>query len=195
MRKLLLVSLLSISIAAMSACGASANNQNSTVETKPTESVSEVETETKEDATEEIVDNNAESEIGETESEKFIAKGDTTLMNFLSAASDNGYDITNPEKNGTDVTAIAKGSGGEFSICYMVENQHVYRVEIVTDGDEISDGYKECVAAMAKAINPDIDDTALADDIEQVINQNAELVDSDTYFRYDSNERTFTITH
>lgn len=193
MRKLLLVSLLSISIAAMSACVVSANNGNSTVETETIESVSEVETDTKENATEEKVDNNAESEI--EESEKFVAKGDTTLMNFLSAASDNGYDITNPERNGTDVTAIAKGSGGEFSVCYMVENQHVYRVEIVTDGDEISDGYKECVAAMAKAINPDIDDTALADDIEQVINQNEELVDSDTYFRYDSNERTFTITH
>lgn len=193
MRKLLLVSLLSISIAAMSACGVSASNGNSTVETETIESVSEVETDTKENATEEKVDNNAESEI--EESEKFVAKGDTTLMNFLSVASDNGYDITNPERNGTDVTAIAKGSGGEFSVCYMVENQHVYRVEIVTDGDEISDGYKECVAAMAKAINPDIDDTALADDIEQVINQNEELVDSDTYFRYDSNERTFTITH
>ena len=195
MRKLLLVSLLSISIAAMSACGVSANNQNSTVETETTESVSEVETEPKENTTEEKVDNNSESEIGETESETFIAKGDTTLMNFLSVASDNGYDITNPERNGTDVTAIAKGSGGEFSVCYMVENQHVYRVEIVTDGDEISDDYKECVAAMAKAINPDIDDTALADDIEQVINQDEELVDSDTYFRYDSDERTFTITH
>ena len=186
MRKLLLVSLLSISIVAMSACG---------VETETIESVSEVETETEENATEEKVDNNSESEIEESESEKFVAKGDTTLMNFLSSASDNGYDITNPERNGTDVTAIAKGSGGEFSVCYMVENQHVYRVEIVTDGDEISDGYKECVAAMAKAINPDIDDTTLADDIEQVINQNAELVDGDTYFRYDSNERTFTITH
>lgn len=195
MRKLFLVSLFSISIVVLTACGVSASSEDSTAETETTESVSGVDVETKENATEGKADNNAESKINETESEKFVAQGDTTLMSFLSAASDNGYDITNPERNGTDVTATAKGSGGEFSVLYMVENQHVYKVEIMTDSDETSDGYKECVAAMAKAINPDIDDTVLVDDIEQVISQKTEMVDSDTYFRYDSDNGIFTITH
>ena len=39
----------------------------------------------------------SESEITE-ESEKFVAQGKTTLMDFLSAVSDNGYEITNPKR-------------------------------------------------------------------------------------------------
>ena len=124
----------------------------------------------------------------------FVAKGEISLFSFLENASANGYEICNPERNGTDVSAEARGTEYTFDIEYMVEDQHIYKVEIqdVTAGNEFFD----CICAMAKSINPDIEESVLLEAVEQAyISQDEAVVMGEMLFKFDTVERTFTIAH
>ena len=125
-----------------------------------------------------------ESESAETE--KLVAQGKTTLMNFLSAASDNGYEITNPERGEIYITATAKGSEAEYEVKYMVENQKVYSVSVYSDSIEkiTEDTFLFFFYAMAKAINPDIAEDTLKEAVDEAIaTPDKEIVNEDTMFR------------
>lgn len=179
-------------------CGCNSNNHKlseNKQETVTTDnSILFEETTAKETTTEEPTSEDTSSDTNE----KFIAQGNTTLMNFLNATSDYGFSITNPKKDDSYVTAVAKGENDSFNIRYMVEKQHVYMVEIIADNNDIilSDGFKQCVSAMAKSINPDIDENNLNSNIEKAIsNADVGFVDGNTYFKYDSSNKTFTITY
>ena len=132
------------------------------------------------------------------ETEKFVAQGKTTLMNFLSAASDNGYEITNPERGEIYITATAKGSEAEYEVKYMVENQKVYSVSVYSDSIEkiTEDTFLNCVYAMAKAINPDIAEDTLKEAVDEAIaTPDKEIVNEDTMFRYNSEDIDCTISY
>ena len=129
-------------------------------------------------------------------STKFIAQGNTTLMNFLMACEDNGYSILNPHRDDDIVTAFAKGENASFTIKYFCENQHVFMVKIVNNNMATSDEYIDCIMAMAKSINPDINTSKLKSSVKKSIKKpNKGLVVEQTYFDYDSTIGTFTITH
>lgn len=150
----------------------------------------------------ETTDSSEISEMSESEtteeSEKFVAQGKTTLMNFLSAASDNGYEIINPERGEIYITATAKGSESEYEMKYMVENQKVYSVSVYSDSIEkiTEDTFLNCVYAMAKAINPDIDEDTLKEAVDEAIaTPDKEIVNEDTMFRYNSDDICLTISY
>ena len=150
----------------------------------------------------ETVDTSAKSEekheSESAETEKFVAQGKTTLMNFLSAASDNGYEITNPERGEIYITATAKGSEAEYEVKYMVENQKVYSVSVYSDSIEkiTEDTFLNCVYAMAKAINPDIAEDTLKEAVDEAIaTPDKEIVNEDTMFRYNSEDIDCTISY
>ena len=152
----------------------------------------------------ETVDTSAKSEekheSESAETEKFVAQGKTTLMNFLSAASDNGYEITNPERGEIYITATAKGSESEseYEVKYMVENQKVYSVSVYSDSIEkiTEDTFLNCIYAMAKAINPDIAEDTLKEAVDEAIaTPDKEIVNEDTMFRYDSEDISCTISY
>lgn len=129
-------------------------------------------------------------------STKFIAQGNTTLMNFLMACEDNGYSILKPHRDDDIVTAFAKGENASFTIKYFCESQHVFMVKIVNNNMATSDEYMDCVMAMAKSINPDINTSKLKSNVKKSIkNPNRGFVTEQTYFDYDSAVGTFTITH
>lgn len=150
----------------------------------------------------ETTDSSEKTEVSESEtteeSEKFVAQGKTTLMNFLSAASDNGYEITNPERGDIYITAIAKGSEDEYKVKYMVENQKVYSVSVYTDSvEEMSDeSFQKCFYAMAKALNPELDEEAIKESTEgAVTTQDKEIIDADTLFKCDSKDMCLTVSY
>lgn len=150
----------------------------------------------------ETTDSSEKAEVSESEtteeSEKFVAQGKTTLMNFLSAASDNGYEITNPERGDIYITAIAKGSEDEYKVKYMVENQKVYSVSVYTDSvEEMSDeSFQKCFYAMAKAFNSEIDEDTLKEAVDEAIaTPDKEIVNNDTMFRCDSEDICLTISY
>lgn len=133
----------------------------------------------------------------EDEEQLFVAKGETSLMNFLDAASNNGYEIIDPQRDGSYVNAKAKKGSVTFSIQYMVENQKVYMVEVVLDiFGEIDSAYTDCIAGLAKALNPNIDSTVLNQAIEEALTTpNQRVVKSETLFLFDDDEGVFTVTH
>lgn len=133
----------------------------------------------------------------EGDEELFVAKGETSLMNFLEVASNNGYEIIDPQRDGSYVNAKAKKGNVAFSIQYMVENQKVYMVEIVLDiGDEIDSEYTDCIAGLAKALNPNIDANVLNQAIEEALTTpNQRFIKGDTLFLFEDDERIFTVTH
>ena len=133
----------------------------------------------------------------EDDEELFVAKGETSLMNFLDAASNNGYEIIDPQRDGSYVNAKAKKGSVTFSIQYMVENQKVYMVEVVLDiFGEIDSAYTDCIAGLAKALNPNIDSTVLNLAIEEALTTpNQRVVKSETLFLFDDDEGVFTVTH
>lgn len=156
-----------------------------------------VESETENDETKNTENYELEDTKSET-TEKFVAQGNTTLMNFLSASSDNGYEIADPNREGDYISAVAKGTGGNYNVRYMVENQHVFAVKIYAESAEVitTEEYLDCVCAMAKSINPNIDSSVLSDAIAQAIaSPNEGIVDSDTQFRYDSEKIEISISY
>ena len=119
-------------------------------------------------------------------------------MNFLSAASDNGYEITNPKREDIYITAIAKGSEDEYKVKYMVENQKVYSVSVYTDSvEEMSDeSFQKCFYAMAKALNPELDEEAIKESTEgAVTTPDKEIIDADTLFKCDSKDMCLTVSY
>lgn len=184
-----------------SLCGCTSNKSkiDENIQEITVEATTESQTTTEEITTEEITTEEfTKEETNSDSNEKFIAQGNTVLMNFLNSATENGFPITKPKRDDCYVTAVAKGENDSFNIRYMSENQHVFMVEIIADNNDIvsSDGFKQCVSAMAKSINPDIDESALNSDIEKAISEaDVGFVDSNTYFKYDSSDNTFTITH
>ncbi|MBQ7922913.1 MAG: hypothetical protein IJ325_10135 [Clostridia bacterium] len=133
----------------------------------------------------------------EDDEELFVAKGETSLMNFLDAASHNGYEIIDPQRDGSYVNAKAKKGSVTFSIQYMVENQKVYMVEVVLDiFGEIDSEYTDCIAGLAKALNPNIDSNVLNRAIEEALTTpNQRVIKSETLFLFDDDEGVFTVTH
>lgn len=141
------------------------------------------------------LDDIEEDSTTQQETEYFIAQGNTTLYNFLDAVSSNGYHLYNPQRDDVYVNAVAKGTGGSFNICYMVEEQHVYMVEVFAD-DLMSDGFKDCVRAMALTLNPNISDDGLEEAINYVLDSTDEsYVIEDTLFRFDSADNKLVITY
>lgn len=150
----------------------------------------------------EEIDTSAKSEkkheVESAETEKFVAQGKTTLMNFLSATLDNGYEITNPERGEIYITAIAKGSESEYEVKYMVENQKVYSISVYTDSvEEMSDeSFQKCFYAMAKALNPELDEEAIKESTEgAVTTPDKEIIDADTLFKCDSKDMCLTVSY
>ena len=127
----------------------------------------------------------------------FVAKGKTTLMNFLSNAEINGYDIVEPDRNGSYVTAKAKNEKSDFDIRYLVEEQKVYMVEISADNDgKNSPEYKQCILGLSKSLNPDMQSDLLNQTIEKALSVPYEsVINNDTLFVFDEEKAVFTITH
>lgn len=140
-----------------------------------------------------------EEAVTQTEdNEKFVAQGNITLMNFLNAASDNGYSITNPNNDGTFVTATAKGEKGDYKVQYMVEQQKVYAVGVFAESEAMlqDDSYLECVCSMAKSINNSIDEETIKDAVNQAITSpDTQIVQDSTMFRYDSEDLELSISY
>lgn len=144
------------------------------------------------DSVESVSENSLDKE------EKFIAEGETTLMNFLNGASDNGYSITKPSRDGTTVSAIASGANGNFDITYFVEDQHVYNVSIIADSTNMlsDENFLDCVNAMAKAINPELTDDIINNSVNQAITTpDNPVVDGDCQFLYISDDLAISISH
>ena len=58
------------------------------------------------------------------------------------------------------------------------------------------DTFLNCVYAMAKAINPDIDEDALKEAVDEAIaTPDKEIINNDTMFRYDSEDISCTISY
>ncbi len=147
---------------------------------------------------EEPLSDDGEAKATETTYDTYIATGETTLMNFLMAADANGYSIESPKRDGSYVDATAVGADVSFSVRYMVENQNVFMVEVKADNAEaaMSDSFKNCVTAMAKALYPAIDDIVVNDSIEAALATPDENINNkDSLFRFDSATNTLTITH
>lgn len=145
----------------------------------------------------ESTSSNINSETVEDEDYGFVAQGETSLMNFLNNASNNGYEIVDPQRDGVYINAKAKKGNIVFDIQYMVEDQKVYMVEIkMNTSDKTSSEYKKCIAAMAKSLNADIEINVLNSAIEQVLNNpNNRVIKSDTLFLFNDSKGVFTITH
>lgn len=133
----------------------------------------------------------------EDDEELFVAKGETTLMNFLDAASNNGYEIIDPQRDGSYVDAKARKGSNVFDIRYMVENQKVYMVEITQNTSNITNSeYTECIVGLAKALNPDFNTNDLKQAIEKALsNPNQKVIKNETLLLFDDEEGVFTITH
>lgn len=129
--------------------------------------------------------------------ENFVAQGETMLMEFLDNAANNGYEIVDPKKDGSYVKAKAKKGTLIFNIQYMVENQKVYMVEIKTGAQgKGSSEYKDCIAGLGKALNPDINVDTLKNAIESaLLNPSKRVIESQTLFLFDESKGVFTITH
>lgn len=139
-----------------------------------------------------------EADTQTEDNEKFVAQGNITLMNFLNAASDNGYSITNPNRDGTFVTATAKGEKGDYKIQYMVEQQKVYAVGVFAESEAMlqDDSYLDCVCNMAKSINNSIDEETIKDAVNQAITSlDTQIVQDSTMFRYDSEDLELSISY
>ncbi|MCC8191664.1 MAG: hypothetical protein LIO41_01265 [Ruminococcus sp.] len=198
-KKLLALGLLCIAMLTSVGCESS-NDSSSEIDSESavtTTLENEEETTLTDEITEQetTLDDIEEDSTTQQESEQFIAQGNTTLYNFLDAASSNGYSIENPQKDDVYVNAVATGNGGTFNICYMVEEQHAYMVEVFAD-DLMSDGFKDCVRAMALALNPNISDDGLEEAINYVLDCTDEsYVIEDTLFRFDSTDNKLVITY
>ena len=133
----------------------------------------------------------------EDDEELFVAKGETTLMNFLDAASNNGYEIVDPQRDGSYVDAKAKKGNNIFDIRYMVENQKVYMVEIkINASGKESSEYKYCIAGMASSLNADLETSVLNNAIDEAFdNPDSKIIKSETLFLFDESKGVFTITH
>ena len=133
----------------------------------------------------------------EDDEELFVAKGKTSLMSFLDAALNNGYEIVDPQRDGSYVDAKVKKGSVTYSIQYMVENQKVYMVEVMLDVlGEIDSEYTNCIAGLAKAINPNIDEDVLKQAIEEALaTPNQRVIKGETLFLFDDDEGIFTVTH
>lgn len=129
--------------------------------------------------------------------EDFVAQGETMLMNFLDNASDNGYEIVDPQRDGSYVNAKAKKGNVVFDIQYMVENQKVYMVEIKMNvNGETSSEYKDCIIGMAKSLNADIETSVLNNAIDAAFNNPGNrVIKSETLFLFNESKGVFTITH
>lgn len=139
-----------------------------------------------------------EADTQTEDNEKFVAQGNITLMNFLNAASDNGYSITNPNNDGTFVTATAKGENGDYKVQYMVEQQKVYAVGVFAESEAMlqDDSYLDCVCNMAKSINNSIDEETIKDAVNQAITSpDTQIVQDSTMFRYDSEDLELSISY
>lgn len=139
-----------------------------------------------------------EADTQTEDNEKFVAQGNITLMNFLNAASDNGYSITNPNNDGTFVTATVKGENGDYKVQYMVEQQKVYAVGVFAESEAMlqDDSYLDCVCNMAKSINNSIDEETIKDAVNQAITSpDTQIVQDSTMFRYDSEDLELSISY
>ena len=133
----------------------------------------------------------------EENEELFVAKGETTLMNFLDASSNNGYEIIEPQRDGSYVNAKAKKGNNVFDIRYMVENQKVYMVEITQNTSNITNSeYTECIVGLAKALNPGFNTNDLKQAVEKALsNPDQKVIKNETLLLFDDEEGIFTITH
>ena len=135
--------------------------------------------------------------VSEDNDENFVAQGKTMLKEFLDNVSNNGYEIIDPDKDGSYVSAKVKKGTVVFDIQYMVENQKVYMVEIkASKQDKTSAEYKECIMGLGKAINPDISIDTLESAIDDAFsNPNKKIVKNKTLLLFDDVDGIFTITH
>ena len=131
-------------------------------------------------------------------SESFVARGDTSLMDFLTNASDNGCSLENPNNTGTYVYVDCKYNGKTYSVKYFVERQKVYNVDIMaTTNEELSDSeWRGCAAALAKSLNPNIGAEEIEEGLNDAINSpdNPFVVNS-TLFRFSSERMELEISH
>ena len=131
------------------------------------------------------------------EDELFVAKGETSLMNFLDAASNNGYEIVDPQRDGCYVDAKAKKGNDVFHIRYMVENQKVYMVEVTQNtNSKTNSEYSECIMGLAKALNPDFNTNDLKLAVEEALSHpNHKVIKCETLLLFNDKQGVFTITH
>ena len=135
---------------------------------------------------------------------KFISPAMNTNMFENPIVQDNlkklagyGYEIIDPQRDGSYVNAKAKKGNVVFNIQYMVENQKVYMVEIKMNvNGETSSEYKDCIIGMAKSLNADIETSVLNNAIDAAFNNPGKrVIKSETLFLFNESKGVFTITH
>jgi len=126
--------------------------------------------------------------------EKFVAKGETGLFVFLENASDNGYELRHPERDGNYVEVEAHGNDNIFDITYMVIDQHIYQVCINNVTTESK--YLDCIYAMAKSLNPDIEEDVFVNAVESAFSsEKEEIVVENMLFKFNKEEKSFTLAY
>lgn len=131
---------------------------------------------------------------------EFNAKGSTGLMTFLTNASNNSYDIADPNRDGNTVTASVNHNDNIINgieVKYYVEEQKIYNVIIYANTSEIfnSQIFKDCSYAMAKSINPNLTIDKIKEEFNKAKENNGKSVYENTLFLINDESKTYSIAY
>ena len=140
----------------------------------------------------------SESGFPEENDAPFVAKGTTSLTNFLIKTSENGCSLENPKNTGTYIYVSGVYNNSIYDVRYFVENQHVYSVSIKAKTTEMltDSGWQGCVTALAKSLNSSLDNSEITECMNNAINNmDSQIVKNNTLFRFDSENMEMTISY
>lgn len=129
----------------------------------------------------------------------FKASGSTTIDDFIQNANSMGYEVARVDSSASYVTSKVNVGESPYTIGYLISGENgISMVEVVAENTEMleSEGYLNCVYAMAKSLKPSIDEEKLRVAVENALNGDIDqVVEEDMMFIFYARDNSLAIFH